>query len=69
MPSSESTGRTLMNIGIAMIGIHGLYLFPMYLVGHWYAKAAAWLTVAVTAIVVLSLTWYRHLPENHNEGL
>ncbi len=65
--SSESTSRTLFNVVVAMVGIHGLYLFPMYLVGHWYAKAAAWLSVAVVAIIVLSFTWYRHLPEDHND--
>ncbi len=62
--SSESTSRTVFNVVVAMIGIHGLYLFPMYLVGHWYAKAAAWLTVACAAMIILSFTWYRHLPES-----
>jgi SSS family solute:Na+ symporter len=65
--SSESTSRTLFNVVVAMVGIHGLYLFPMYLVGHWYAKALLWLSVAVVAMIVLSFTWYRHLPEDHND--
>ena len=42
----------------------GLYLFPMYLVGHWYGKALVWLSVALAAIVILSFTWYRYLPED-----
>ena len=59
----ESPGLTVINVIIGMIGIHGLYLFPMYLVGHWYAKAVFWLAVSVVAIIALSFTWYRHLPE------
>jgi Na+/proline symporter len=65
--SSESVGRTLFNVIVAMIGIHGLYLFPMYLVGHWYAKAAGWLAAAAVAMLVLSFSWYRHLPEDQHE--
>ncbi|MCF7976059.1 MAG: hypothetical protein K9N55_19735 [Phycisphaerae bacterium] len=65
--SSESPWRTLFNVVVAMIGIHGLYLFPMYLVGHWYAKAVGWLAVAAVAMLVLSFTWYRHLPEDQHD--
>ncbi len=59
---SESVSLTILNIILAMLAITGLYLFPMYLVGHWYLKSMIWLGLALTAIVVLRYTWYRNLP-------
>jgi len=50
-----------------MAAITGLYLGPMYLVGHWYVRAGVWLGVASAAIGVLAVTWYRNLPAE-NEG-
>lgn len=59
----ERPWLTVFNVTAAVVGIHGFYLFPMYLVGHWYASAILWLVVAAASIVVLSFTWYPNLPE------
>jgi hypothetical protein len=45
-----------------MLAITGLYLFPMYLVGHWYLYSAFWFALAIAAVVALKYTWYRFLP-------
>ncbi|MHC4889814.1 MAG: hypothetical protein ACYTEO_10190, partial [Planctomycetota bacterium] len=60
---SESVSPTIFNIILAMLAITGLYLFPMYLVGHWYIKSMIWLGLAIAAIVALRYTWYKYLPE------
>ncbi|MBN2138802.1 MAG: hypothetical protein JW720_13420 [Sedimentisphaerales bacterium] len=59
---SENVPLTILNVCLGMIAISGLYLFPMYLVGHWYAKAGLWLGVAAAAVLVLIFTWYSNLP-------
>jgi SSS family solute:Na+ symporter len=59
---SESMSRTIVNVLLAMLAITGLYLFPMYLVGHWYLYSAVWLALAIAAVVALKYTWYRFLP-------
>jgi len=68
---SESAGRAVLNVVLAMAAVTGLYLGPMYLVGHWYGRAAGWLGVAAAAGVALAFTWYRHLPaerlNNHTQ--
>jgi len=51
-----------------MLAITGLYLFPMYLVGHWYLSSMLWLALAVAAIVVLRYTWYGSLPAAGEDG-
>ncbi len=61
--SSERLAITILNVLVGMLGIAGLYLFPMYLVGHWYLKSALWFGLAVAAAIVLKHTWYRRLPE------
>ena len=61
--TSESVSLTIINIILAMLGICGLYLFPMYLVGHWYGSSMIWLGLAVAAIVTLRYTWYNNLPD------
>ncbi len=60
---SESLPLAVVNVLLGMVAITGLYLFPMYLVGHWYAKSFAWLAVALAAIITLGFTWYRTLPQ------
>jgi len=60
---SESVSMTILNVVLAMLAITGLYLFPMYLVGHWYVKSMIWLGLAIAAVVALRYTWYRYLPE------
>ena len=59
---SESMSRTIINVLLAMIAITGLYLFPMYLVGHWYLNSAIWLILAIAALFALKYTWYQFLP-------
>ncbi|MBL7152649.1 MAG: hypothetical protein ISS79_02960 [Phycisphaerae bacterium] len=59
---SENVPLTILNVILGMVAICGLYLFPMYLVGHWYVKSIVWLGVAATAIAVLGFTWYPNLP-------
>lgn len=61
---SESLRQTILNVVLGMVAIAGLYLFPMYLVGHWYAKSIFWLVLASAAIVTLRFTWYNSLPES-----
>jgi Na+/proline symporter len=63
---SESVQRTILNVFLAMIAITGLYLFPMYLVGHWYLYSAIWFTLAIATIVALKYTWYDYLPDAGN---
>jgi Na+/proline symporter len=65
---SESVSLTILNIILAMLAITGLYLFPMYLVGHWYLKSMIWLGLAIAAIVALRYTWYNNLPELAEEA-
>ena len=59
---SESMSRAIVNVLLAMLSITGLYLFPMYLLGHWYLYSAIWFGLAVAAAVALKYTWYRYLP-------
>jgi len=59
---TERAWRAVLNTGLGMVAITGIYLFPMYLVGHWYAKAFVWLGAALLAAGVLAFTWYRYLP-------
>ena len=60
--SSESVLRTILNVVLAMLAITGLYLFPMYLIGHWYVNSIIWLVLAIAAILALRYTWYKFLP-------
>jgi len=60
---SESLGLTALNTVLGMGAILGLYLAPMYLVGHWYAKAGFWAALTAGCVVILKFTWYNHLPE------
>ena len=61
---SESLSLTVVNVLMGMLAIWGLYLFPMYLVGHWYRQSLMWFTVAIAAIVILRFTWYKNLPDS-----
>ena len=58
----EKAWRAILNVALAMVAITGLYLFPMYLVGHWHGYAVICLAVAALAAAALAFTWYRHLP-------
>lgn len=57
---TERAWRAVLNTILGMVAITGLYLFPMYLVGHWYAKAFIWLGAAILAAGILAFTWYRY---------
>ncbi|MHC4394692.1 MAG: sodium:solute symporter family transporter [Planctomycetota bacterium] len=59
---SERLSITLLNVILGMLMITGLYLFPMYLVGHWYAKSIFWFALAAAATITLKYTWYQNLP-------
>ena len=59
---SESAWRAMGNVVLGIVAITGLYLFPMYLVGHWHVTALVFLGAALAACAVLAFTWYRHLP-------
>jgi Na+/proline symporter len=63
---SESLQRTILNIVLAMAVITGMYLFPMYLVGHWYFYSVICLILAVISVIALKHTWYKFLPEPDN---
>jgi hypothetical protein len=52
------------NVIIGMVVILGLYLFPMYFVGHWYGPLSFWLITAVVGMVILKFTWYENLPDD-----
>lgn len=58
----ESPWLATTNVLVAGVGILGIYLAPMYLVGHWHLRALVWLIVSAVAGVVLYFTWYRTLP-------
>lgn len=60
---AESFGLGLANALLGILLIAGLYLFPCYLVGHWYFQALTWIGIIVAAGITLYFTWYRHLPE------
>lgn len=57
--SHEGAGLSILNVILGMIAILGLYLAPMYFVGHWFLYAALCLGTAATASIALYFTWYR----------
>jgi len=61
--ASESLWLAAVNVVLGGIAILSMYLFPMYLVGHWHGYAAVCFALAAAAVVTLYFTWYRMLPE------
>ena len=59
----ESLPRAVVNVILGGTAILGMYLFPMYLVGHWHGYALICLGFAAAAVVALKFTWYDNLPE------
>jgi SSS family solute:Na+ symporter len=59
---AENAWLTVLNVVLGMVAITSLYLFPMYLVGHWYRASSLCLGFGLAAVVVLRFTWYRNLP-------
>ena len=66
--STERAWRAVLNAILGMVGISGIYLFPMYLVGHWYERAFIWLGAALLSAGALIFTWYRYLPSKQGVG-
>jgi SSS family solute:Na+ symporter len=60
---AESMSLAVVNVVLGSVVVLGVYLAPMYLVGHWHARAALCSGMAAAAAAVLYFTWYRHLPE------
>ncbi len=65
---AESAWLALLNVALGMSAISGLYLSPMFLVGHWYIKSFIWFMVLLISTVVLKFTWYNHLPLPEKNG-
>jgi SSS family solute:Na+ symporter len=59
---SENVWITILNVLLGMVAIAAFYLFPMYLVGHWYESSFICFGIGLTAVFVLRFTWYRNLP-------
>lgn len=64
---SESGWISVLNVFVAMCAISGLYLAPMFLVGHWYGKSIFWFLIVLISVVVLKFTWYENLPVRDSE--
>jgi Na+/proline symporter len=60
---AESMTLAVVNVVLGSVVVLGVYLAPMYLVGHWHGRAALCLGMAAAAAVALYFTWYRNLPE------
>ena len=60
--TSESGRLAVVNVLLAMAAVSGLYLGPMYFVGHWYSIALSWFFISALSIVILKFTWYNNLP-------
>jgi Na+/proline symporter len=61
---AENVRLTVLNVLLGMMAIASLYLFPMYLVGHWYRSSFLYFGVGMAAVVILRFTWYRNLPRS-----
>ena len=61
LPATERPVRIILNIGLGMAAISGLYIGPMYLVAHRFGSGFLWLAVALAAVTALWRTWYRPL--------
>jgi len=57
----DRTWRIVANVLLGTIAIFFINLFPFYLVGHWFAYAAATLAVFIACCATLYFTWYRKL--------
>ena len=59
---AESAPLATVNLILSSAVILGVYLAPMYLVGHWLTEATICLAIATAAAIALYFTWYLHLP-------
>ncbi len=65
--ASTKAAHPILNTLLAIIGMTGLYLGPMYLVGHWYWQALACLVAFGAATGALYFTWYASLPSTEDD--
>ena len=59
---AEGVVLAAVNVLLSGVVILGVYLSPMYLVGHWHVRAVICLATALAAGIALYFTWYLHLP-------
>ena len=59
---AENVLLAAMNVLLGMVAIASFYLFPMYLVGHWYRTSFLFCGIGLAAVFALRFTWYRNLP-------
>jgi SSS family solute:Na+ symporter len=53
---AENVFLTCLNVLLGMTAIASLYLFPMYLVGHWYRSSFLCLGIGLVAVFILRFT-------------
>jgi Na+/proline symporter len=58
---SEPYRIIFLNTLTGMLAVLALYLAPMFLVAHAYAKAGFWAAVGAACILVLRFTWFTRL--------
>jgi Na+/proline symporter len=58
---SENPWQIAGNVLLGMLAISSFYLFPMYLVGHWYTQSGLFLGLGMAAATALRFTWYKRL--------
>ncbi len=57
-PASERASVALLNVVLGMVAVAGLYLFPMFLVAHFYLRTGLCVFAALLSMVLLKFTWY-----------
>jgi len=58
----EGLGLAALNVLLAGGAVIGIYLAPMYLVGHWHREAGWCAALTAACAATLYFTWYRNLP-------
>jgi len=64
----EGLALAVVNVSLASAAVIGIYLAPMYLVGHWHRKAGFCMVLAALCGTALYFTWYRNLPPADEEA-
>jgi Na+/proline symporter len=64
---TENPRIALFNVFIGICAVSGLYLSPMYFVGHWYAQSAFWFVIILISVIILKFSWYNNLPAAETE--
>ena len=63
----DHPGRIVVNVVLGMTALFSSYLFPIYLIGHWFLWATVSILVFTASAVALYFTWYRWL-EHDEDG-